>query len=168
MDGFFAFLAFVVILGFFVFVFTIRNITPKPATKVVYLQDENIEEPIIKELQYFYIKDKGYNVSVWPKDQGMQNIDYIEFNIAGLTHRENIMHYIGEHVGLLEAEPENEYDENAIKILAEDRHHVGYVPRDMTDEIKKNTILPCLCYFYIGCKSEEEFTRYYSDAFIKM
>lgn len=122
------------------------------------------KEPIVKNLQYFCVKDKGYHVSVWPKDQGMQNLDYIEFDIAGMTFRENIEEYIGEHSGTLEAEPTNPYDSNAIKILAEDGHHVGYVPKDMTSEVLKHTKLPCKCFFYIG----ENDDSYYSDCYIKI
>lgn len=122
------------------------------------------KEPVVKNLQYFCVKDKGYHVSVWPKDQGMQNLDYIEFDIAGMTFRENIEEYIGEHSGTLEAEPTNPYDSNAIKILAEDGHHVGYVPKDMTSEVRKHTKLPCKCFFYIG----ENDGSYYSDCYIKI
>ncbi len=119
------------------------------------------DEPVQK-LKYFCIKDKGYHVSVWPKDQGMQNLDYIEFDIAGMSFRENIEEYIGEHSGTLEAEPTNTYDANAIKILAEDGHHVGYVPKDMTEAVREFTSLPCTCYFYIGSNDG----TYYSDAYI--
>ena len=108
------------------------------------------QKNIVKKLQYFCVKDKGYHVSVWPKDQGMQNLDYIEFDIAGMSFRKNINEYLGEHIGTLEAEPTNPYDANAIKILAEDGHHVGYVPKDMTSEVRKHSKLPCRCYFYIG------------------
>lgn len=123
-----------------------------------------IEEPKVRRLRYFCIKDKGYHVSVWPKDQGMQNFDYIEFNIAGLSYRDNIEDYLGEHAGRLEAEPSNPYDHNAIKILSGDGHHVGYVPKDMTAEIRRHTSLPCKCYFYIG----ENDGTYFSDVYIKL
>ena len=122
------------------------------------------KEPVVKNLRYFCVKDKGYHVSVWPKDQGMQNLDYIEFDIAGMSYRENIDEYIGEHSGILEAEPTNPYDANAIKILAEDGHHVGYVPKDMTAEVRRHTSLPCKCFFYIG----ENDGTYYSDCYIKI
>ena len=122
------------------------------------------KEPVVKNLQYFCIKDKGYHVSVWPKDQGIQNLDYIEFDIAGMSYRENIDEYIGEHSGTLEAEPTNPYDANAIKILAEDGHHVGYVPKDMTAEVRKYSKLPCRCHFYIG----ENGGSYFSDCYIKI
>ena len=129
------------------------------------LLDENgnpMKEPVIQELQYFCLKDKGYHVTVWPKDNRIGEV--LEFTIAGMSYRDDIDDYLGEHVGTLEAEPTNPYDSNAIKILAEDGHHVGYVPKDMTAEIRKSATLPSTCYFYIG----ENDGTYFSDAYIKL
>ena len=129
------------------------------------LLDENgnaLKEPVVQELQYFCIKDKGYHVTVWPKDNRIGEV--LEFTIAGMSYRDDIDDYLGEHVGTLEAEPTNQYDSNAIKILAEDGHHVGYVPKDMTAEVRKSATLPCTCYFYIG----ENDGTYFSDAYIKL
>ena len=129
------------------------------------LLDENgnaLKEPVIQELQYFCIKDKGYHVTVWPKDNRIGEV--LEFTIAGMSYRGNLDDYLGEHVGTLEPEPTNPYDSNAIKILAEDGHHVGYVPKDMTAEVRKSTTLPCHCYFYIG----ENDGTYFSDCYIKL
>ena len=114
----------------------------------------------VQKLQYFCIKDKGYHVSVWPKDHYQPDI--IEFDIAGMSYRENIDDYFGEFKGTLEAEPTNTYDPNAIKILAPDGHHVGYVPKDMTTEVHRFATLPCTCYFYIG----ENDGIYFSDCYI--
>ena len=125
--------------------------------------DPQPAEPVIQELEYFCIKDKGYHVSVWPKDAGMQHLDYIDFPIAGITHRERIGDYLGEHVGTLEEEPDNPYDVNAIKVLAADGHHLGYVPRDYIFDVRKFTTLPCKCYVYIG----ENDGIYFSDCYIK-
>lgn len=124
------------------------------------MQNIKVENFQNEQHQYFCIKDNGYHVTVWPKDQMIP--DYIEFDIAGLSYRENIDDYLGEHAGTLEAEPNNEYDTNAIKVLAEDGHHVGYVPKDMTASIREFTTLPCTCYFYIGDNNG----KYYSDAYI--
>ena len=129
------------------------------------LLDENgnqMKEPVIQELQYFCIKDKGYHVTVWPKNNRIGEV--LEFTIAGMSYRGNLDDYLGEHVGTLEAEPTNPYDSNAIKILAEDGHHVGYIPKDMTAEVRKSTTLPSTCYFYIG----ENDGTYFSDAYIKI
>ena len=114
----------------------------------------------VQNLQYFSIKDKGYHVSVWPKDHSQ--FDIVEFNIAGLSYRDNIDNYLGEFKGTLEAEPTNTYDSNAIKVLAADGHHVGYVPKDMTSEVLKETALPCPCFCYIG----ENGGVYFSDCYI--
>ena len=129
------------------------------------LLDENgntLKEPVIQELQYFCIKDKGYHVTVWPKDNRIGEV--LEFTIAGMSYRDDIDDYLCEHVGTMEPEPTNPYDSNAIKILAEDGHHVGYVPKDMTSKVRKSATLPCPCYFYIG-KNDG---TYFSDAYIKL
>jgi hypothetical protein len=131
-----------------------------PNAKIVIGGDDS--DAPVQELQYFCVKDKGYHVSVWPKNQGIQGLDYIEFNIAGITHCENVDGYLGEFKGTLEAEPTNEYDPNAIKILAADGHHVGYVPADMTSEIRDNATFPCQCFCYIG----ENDGVYFSDCYI--
>ena len=128
------------------------------------LMDENgntISSSNVQKLKYFGIKDSGYYVSVWPKDQPTGS--FLEFDIAGMSYRDNIDKYIGEHVGTLEAEPDNEYDPNAIKILVEDRHHVGYVPKDMTQHVRSFKHLPCTCYIYIGVNNDG---NYYSDCYI--
>lgn len=168
---FFLFTIIFVALGVFVVLKTSKKDEPQQQSQQPIhfdLLDDNGEplpkEPIVKNLQYFCIKDKGYHVSVWPKDQGYQGIDYIEFDIAGMSFRKNIEKYIGEHSGTLEAEPTNPYDTNAIKILAEDGHHVGYVPKDMKAEVRNHSKLPCRCYFYIG----ENDGSYYSDCYIKI
>ena len=114
----------------------------------------------VQELQYFCIKDKGYHVSVWPKDYSQ--FDIVEFNIAGMSNRDNIDDYLGEFKGTLEAEPDNAYAPNAIKVLAVDGHHVGYVPKDMTADVRKYATLPCPCFCYIG----ENDGTYFSDCYI--
>lgn len=141
-------------------VFIIYYITnQKPKVKIVVGSEKDFP---VQKLKYFCVKDKGYHVSVWPKDQ--KQTDIVEFNIAGLSFRENIDNYLGEFRGTLKAEPKNAYDSNAIKILAPDGHHVGYVPKDMTGEIRENTTLPCPCFCYIG-KNDG---TYFSDCFIQI
>ena len=134
------------------------NTIKKPQVKVI-VGSGNSDAPVQK-LQYFCIKDKGYHVSVWPKDY--DQFDIVEFNIAGMSHRDNIDDYLGEFKGTLETEPTNAYDPNAIKVLAPDGHHVGYVPKDMTSEIRENATLPCPCFCYIG----ENDGVYFSDCYI--
>ena len=121
-----------------------------------------IHEPSVQHLRYFCIKDKSYHVSVWPKDQGMQGLDYIEFNIAGITHGEHIDDHLGEFVAAVEPDPDNPYDAQAIKILASNGDRVGYVPKDITSNVRAFTQLPCKCYCYIGENNE----MYYSCCYI--
>ena len=113
------------------------------------------------ELNYFCVKDKGYHVSVWPKNQGLQGVDYLEFPIAGITHGEYIDDHIGEFVANMEPDPANPYDSKAIKILTKEGHRVGFVPRDQTDEVRRFATLPCICYCYIGVNGSTYFTDCY-------
>ena len=156
-----------------ILIFVLANLSPSQSQQPKSQQpvhfdilDENgntlQKEPVVQELQYFCLKDKGYHVSVWPKDNRIGEV--LEFTIAGMSYRGNLDDYIGEHVGTLESEPTNPYDSNAIKILAEDGHHVGYVPKDMTAEIRKHATLPCTCYFYIGALDG----TYFSDCYITL
>lgn len=113
----------------------------------------------VQMLEHFCLVDHGYHVTVWPKDYNQ--FEVVQFNIAGMSYRENIDDYLGEFKGTLEAEPTNEYDPNAIKVLAADGHHVGYVPKDMTKEVRDNAQLPCPCFCYIGCNDGTYFSECY-------
>ena len=116
-------------------------------------------------MKYFCKKKSEYGyISVWPKD--LYPFDYIQFHIVGMLYRDNISQYKGEHVGTLEPEPTNQYDADAIKVLAADGHHIGYVPKDMTRLIRDTTPLPCKCYFYIWTKKEDYATKYFSCCYI--
>ena len=139
-----------------------ENGNPIKESKVkIVIEGGNSDAPI-QELQYFCIKDKGYHTSVWPKDQPIGG--FIEFKIAGISHREGIDSHLGEFVATLEPEPTNPYDADAIKILAPDGHHLGYVPKDTTDAIRDIATLPCSCYCYIGKNNG----TYFSDCYIEI
>ena len=119
----------------------------------------------LETLRYFCTSDNGYGyISVWPRDQKIP--DYIEFDIAGTSYRNGLMKYTGEFKGRLEEEPTNEYDSKAIKILAEDGHHVGYVPKGMTDSIREFTPLPCTCYCYLHRRREDGKNIFFGSAYI--
>jgi hypothetical protein len=163
----------IITVGLILFAFTSKSTKAddkRPSQQTVQKQSQSLRPRIIiesgtsnapvQELKYFCIKDKGYHVTVWPKDYNQ--LDIVEFNIAGMSHHDNIKNYLGEFVGILDAEPRNPYDSNAIKILAHDGHHVGYVPKDMTAEVRKVANLPCPCFFYIGKRNG----IYFSDCYI--
>ena len=97
-------------------------------------------------LRFFVVtKTHGY-VNIYP-DTNLE--PHIEFYIAGVAYRKNIDNYLGEFMGNLVPEPRNPHDRNAIKIVALDGHHVGYVPKNMTAEIRAARTLPCPCYCFI-------------------
>lgn len=64
------------------------------------------------------------------------------FDLAGVNYRKNIKKYVGENKVKLVPEPTNEFDENAIKIINSDNAHIGYVPQDLTDEVRAFVDLP--------------------------
>jgi hypothetical protein len=133
----------------------------EPAQQEQPSQRQPIDNPQVQSLQYFCIKDKGYHVSVWPKNDGIQGVDYLEFPIAGITHSEHVDEYIGEFAATLEPDPTNPYDQNAIKIVTTEGHRVGYVPKDQTADVRNFTTLPCRCYCYIGTNDGFYFTDCY-------
>lgn len=77
----------------------------------------------------------------WPEprdDGGYLSIydDLRILKIAGINYRQGINRYTGRVMCALVPEPNNEYDPEAIKIVAEDRHHLGYIPTGQTDFVR--------------------------------
>jgi hypothetical protein len=56
--------------------------------------------------------------------------------IAGINHRSGIGKYVGRVECALVPEPTNEFDPGAIKVVAEDSHHLGYIPTEQTDFVR--------------------------------
>ena len=59
--------------------------------------------------------------------------------IAGINRREGIDRYVGRVDCALVPEPDNEFDPEAIKVVADDRHHLGYIPADQTAFVRSLT-----------------------------
>lgn len=59
--------------------------------------------------------------------------------IAGINRREGIDRYVGRVDCALVPEPDNEFDPEAIKVVADDRHHLGYIPSDQTAFVRSLT-----------------------------
>lgn len=57
--------------------------------------------------------------------------------VAGINHRTGINRYKGRNTCALVPEPTNEFDPEAIKVVAEDGHHLGYVRRDHTEMVRE-------------------------------
>ena len=77
--------------------------------------------------------------------------------IAGINHRSGIGKYVGRVECALVPEPENEYDHNAIKVVAEDSHHLGYIPTEQTDFVRSLTAkeFPYHCTAFIDEHEDE-------------
>lgn len=78
--------------------------------------------------------------------------------IAGINHRQNIGHYTGRTECALVPEPTNQFDPNAIKIVAEDSHHLGYIEAHQTDFVRSLALnsFPYRCTCFID-EHEDEF-----------
>ena len=67
----------------------------------------------------------------------------IEFDVAGIRHRKTSLKQLEKYLKvdakvLLEVEPDNEFDSNAIKVvlpIGDERCHIGYVPRYYSREL---------------------------------
>ena len=78
--------------------------------------------------------------------------------IAGINYRSGIGKYVGRVECALVPEPDNEYDSNAIKVVAEDRHHLGYIPTEHTDFVRSLTAneFPYRCTAFIEEHEDED------------
>ena len=98
-------------------------------------------------------KFSGYEPIEEPEHEGEA------FSIAGINHRKGIAAYVGDLDCALVPEPTNEFDPNAIKVVAEDGHHLGYIPTDMTDRVRWLTAkeFPYRCEAHIKqCVDEDD------------
>lgn len=84
--------------------------------------------------------------------------------IAGINHRQGISRYVGRVECALVPEPDNEYDPDAIKIVAEDRHHLGYIPSGQTEMVCWLTTneFPYRCTAFIeACEDETDGHKFF-------
>lgn len=84
--------------------------------------------------------------------------------IAGINHRQGISRYVGRVECALVPEPDNEYDPDAIKIVAEDRHHLGYIQSGQTDLVCSLTAneFPYRCTAFIEqCEDEYDGHKFF-------
>ena len=84
--------------------------------------------------------------------------------IAGINHRQGISRYVGRVECALVPEPDNEFDPDAIKIVAEDRHHLGYIPSGQTEMVCWLTAneFPYRCTAFIeACEDETDGHKFF-------
>ena len=78
--------------------------------------------------------------------------------IAGINHRQGINHYVGRVECMLVPEPDNDYDPDAIKVVSEDGHHLGYIPSGQTDFVSSlsGDEFPYRCTAFIQENEDED------------
>lgn len=79
-----------------------------------------------------------------------------EFEIAGMMYRDmkKVAKCEGASDARLVAEPDNEFDPDAIKVIHESNTHVGYIPRTDTALVRSIVTLPADCFVYIFCNDD--------------
>ena len=84
-------------------------------------------------------------------------------SIAGINHRQNIGRYTGRNTVAIVPEPKNEFDPNALKVIAEDGHHLGYVSRDHQEMVRSwsRERWPYYCEAIIRDAHEDDGTTFY-------
>ena len=91
-------------------------------------------------------------------------------NVAGMNFRQGIGRYKGFIDAALVPEPKNEFDPNAIKVVAIDGHHLGYIPAEQTEFVRSLTreSFPyrCKCEVIEGINDDDEKT-YHGYVYIK-
>lgn len=61
----------------------------------------------------------------------------LRFKIAGINYREGISDLVGKCKGYVIPDPKNEFDPNALKIITAGNVHVGFIPKDRTDDFRQ-------------------------------
>jgi hypothetical protein len=109
-----------------------------------------------------------------PRDDGGYLSIYDDLRIlkiAGINYRQGIIRYMGRVMSALVPEPANEFDPNAIKIVADDRHHLGYIPTNQTDFVRSLTegSFPyrCECHIYQAEDEDDGHKFFYGFVYIK-
>ena len=79
-------------------------------------------------------------------------------SVAGINHRQGINRYTGRNTIALVPEPTNEFDANAIKVVAEDGHLLGYIRRDQTEMVRSwaRDQFPMYCVCRIEEKEDDD------------
>ena len=84
--------------------------------------------------------------------------------VAGINHRTGINRYKGRNTCALVPEPTNEFDPEAIKVVAEDGHHLGYVRRDHTEMVRSWAAgeFPMYCVCRIEEHDDDDDNRFFT------
>ena len=84
-------------------------------------------------------------------------------SIAGINHRQQVDRYMGRNTVAIVPEPKNEFDPGALKVIAEDGHHLGYISRDHQEMVRSwsHERWPFYCEAVIRDAHEDDGTTFY-------
>lgn len=84
-------------------------------------------------------------------------------SIAGINHRQQVDRYTGRNTVAIVPEPKNEFDPGALKVIAEDGHHLGYVGREHQEMVRSwsHEQWPYYCECIISDAHEDDGTTFY-------
>ena len=84
-------------------------------------------------------------------------------SIAGINPRQQVDRYTGRNTVAVVPEPKNEFDPGALKVIAEDGHHLGYVSRDHQEMVRSwsRERWPYYCEAIIRDAHEDDGTTFY-------
>ena len=113
--------------------------------------------------------DMKYNGELpYQKDDGTWSDMYVQelsFSLAGINFVSGIKKYVGGGDVKLIPEPKNEFDPNAIKVIAIDGTRIGYVPAKATERIREFTDNNFPYPGYVRISEEEDYAenrKYYT------
>ena len=111
----------------------------------------------------------------WPERRGdggwLSIFDNLRImKVAGMNFRQGMNRYKGFIDAALVPEPKNEFDPNAIKVVAIDGHHLGYIQAEQTEFVRSLTAneFPhrCKCEVCEGFGDDDE-KYYFGYVYIK-
>lgn len=113
-----------------------------------------------RKSNYRYFYKSKFSGNIYPCVVHVPNTTNY-FVIAGTRYREGLKEYVGEFIGRLVPEPDNENDPLAIRIEHTDGHHIGYVPKTETQKIREfKHEFPCDCYCIVQ-RGKDDYGDYY-------
>lgn len=79
----------------------------------------------------------AFNYNSESSDEKLPSEFIAAMSVAGINKHGCQMKHVGTFVGQLVAEPDNDFDANAIKVMHSDGTHLGYIKKEETDAVRQ-------------------------------
>lgn len=79
----------------------------------------------------------SYNHTEESSEEKLPSEFIAAMSVAGINKHGCQMKHVGTFVGQLVAEPDNDFDANAIKVMHSDGTHLGYIKKEETDAVRQ-------------------------------